>query len=118
MAFGPYGGVKLGKDDEEPEFSTLSWIAMLFAGGMGAGLIFWGVAEPLYHFRDPPGMPAEAARLAFTLTMGTLQIRAGLGELVGTPLTNPSPAASIMSLLGTAMLIWIAWLLFRPVHRD
>ena len=71
LAFGPYGRVKLGDDDEEPEFSTVSWIAMLFAGGMGAGLIFWGVAEPLYHFREPPGMPgetAEAARVAFTLT--------------------------------------------------
>lgn len=71
LALGPYGNLKLGKDDEEPEFSTVSWIAMLFAGGMGAGLIFWGVAEPLYHFRDPPGMEGgtpEAARMAFALT--------------------------------------------------
>ncbi|MBS3786397.1 MAG: BCCT family transporter, partial [Gammaproteobacteria bacterium] len=71
LAFGPYGRVKLGDDDEVPEFSTMSWISMLFAGGMGAGLIFWGVAEPLYHFRDPPGMAgetAEAARAAFMLT--------------------------------------------------
>ena len=158
LAFGPYGQVKLGKDDEEPEFSTVSWIAMLFAGGMGAGLIFWGAAEPLYHFTSPPGMgeggTPEAARLALaltnlhwglhawatygvcalviayftfrknlaplistpiealfggatgrnigavanvlgvfavvfglagSLTMGTLQIRSGLGELIGTP---------------------------------
>ncbi len=71
LAFGPYGHIKLGADDEEPEFSTVSWIAMLFAGGMGAGLIFWGVAEPLYHFRAPPSMTgetADAARVAFTLT--------------------------------------------------
>src|SRR3546814_5517292 len=40
LAFGPYGHIRLGRDDEEPEFSTPSWIAMLFAGGMGSGLLF------------------------------------------------------------------------------
>ncbi len=170
LAFGPYGKIKLGADDEEPEFSTVSWIAMLFAGGMGAGLIFWGVAEPLYHFREPPGMPGgtpEAARAAFqltnlhwglhawsiygicamviayftfrkkkkplistpieslfpgpigrrlgqvanvlgvfavvfglagSLTMGTLQVRAGLGELGGTPL-NFGMSLAIMGVI-------------------
>ena len=71
MAFGPYGGVRLGRDDERPEFGTASWIAMLFAGGMGAGLLFWGVAEPIYHFRDPPGMEGGtpgAAREALVIT--------------------------------------------------
>lgn len=71
LAAGPYGSVKLGKDDEEPEFSRTSWIAMLFAGGMGAGLLFWGPAEPLYHFTLPPGIEGatpEAARLAMILT--------------------------------------------------
>jgi glycine betaine transporter len=71
IAIGPYGSIKLGKDDEVPEFSTASWIAMLFAGGMGAGLLFWGPAEPLYHFTSPPGMNGgtpEAARLAMVLT--------------------------------------------------
>lgn len=71
LALGPHGRIKLGADDDEPEFSTLSWIAMLFAGGMGAGLLFWGPAEPLYHFTDPPGLEGgtpEAARLAMVLT--------------------------------------------------
>jgi glycine betaine transporter len=71
LALGPYGRIKLGADDDEPEFSTLSWIAMLFAGGMGAGLLFWGPAEPIYHFTDPPGLDGgtpEAARLAMVLT--------------------------------------------------
>ena len=71
MAFGPYGDVRLGGDDERPEFATGSWIAMLFAGGMGAGLLFWGVAEPIYHFSDPPGMEgrtAAAAREAMVIT--------------------------------------------------
>lgn len=71
MAFTKYGDIKLGKDDEEPEFSTASWIAMLFAAGMGSGLLFWGVAEPIYHFVSPPVGEAEtasAARNAMVLT--------------------------------------------------
>jgi glycine betaine transporter len=71
LAFGPYGKIRLGRDDEEPEFSTPSWIAMLFAGGMGSGLLFWGVAEPVYHFKAPPGMAggtAAAAREAMVIT--------------------------------------------------
>jgi glycine betaine transporter len=71
MAFGPYSHIRLGKDDEKPEFSTLSWLAMLFAAGMGAGLIFWGVAEPVFHYLAPPGMPGktpESARMAMIIT--------------------------------------------------
>ena len=71
MAFGPYAHIRLGKDDERPEFSTLSWLSMLFASGMGAGLLFWGVAEPMTHFQNPPGMAggtAQAAREAFVIT--------------------------------------------------
>ena len=71
LAIGPYGSVKLGADDDTPEFSTGSWIAMLFAGGMGSGLLFWGVAEPMYHFYSPPGIDgetADAARAAFAIT--------------------------------------------------
>ena len=60
LAFGPYGNVRLGRDDEEPEFATGSWIAMLFAAGMGSGLLFWGVAEPIYHFAQPAGHGARA----------------------------------------------------------
>ena len=64
---GPYGQVKLGKDDEEPEFSRPTWFAMLFSAGMGIGLLFYGVAEPILHFSAPrvgePGT-AEAAREA------------------------------------------------------
>lgn len=71
LALGPWGRLKLGADDEEPEFSTASWLSMLFAGGMGAGLLFWGVAEPVTHFDNPPGMDggtAQAARFAMVLT--------------------------------------------------
>ncbi|MGI9465264.1 MAG: BCCT family transporter, partial [Aestuariivirgaceae bacterium] len=71
MAFGPYGHIRLGRDDEEPEFSTVSWLAMLFAGGMGSGLLLWGAAEPMYHYVSPPGMEgstAAAARQALVIT--------------------------------------------------
>ena len=50
LAISPYGKIKLGQDDDEPEFSTISWLSMLFAAGMGVGLLFWGTAEPLSHF--------------------------------------------------------------------
>jgi choline/carnitine/betaine transport len=54
------GGIRLGADDEKPEYSTGSWIAMLFSAGMGIGLLFWGPAEPLVFFNAPPyGATAE-----------------------------------------------------------
>lgn len=48
-----YGKIRLGKPGEPPQFSRLSWLAMLFASGMGMGLVFWGVAEPLRHYQAP-----------------------------------------------------------------
>ncbi|WP_241385444.1 BCCT family transporter [Rhodococcus sp. CH91] len=54
LALSRYGRIPLGKDGERPEFRTVSWIAMMFAAGMGIGLMFFGVAEPLSHYADPP----------------------------------------------------------------
>ena len=54
LALGHWGSVRLGADDEKPEFSWLSWTAMLFAAGMGIGLVFWSIAEPLTHYADNP----------------------------------------------------------------
>jgi glycine betaine transporter len=73
LAVSRYGNITLGPDDSEPEFSTFSWVSMMFATGMGIGLIFWGVAEPLTHFNTPPlklAEPAtsEAGRLAMEYT--------------------------------------------------
>jgi glycine betaine transporter len=59
LAISRFGNIKLGKDDEEPEFRRLSWFAMLFAAGMGIGLVFWGVAEPMSHYGTPPYNLAE-----------------------------------------------------------
>ena len=70
LALSRYGGIKLGRDDDEPEFPTLSWLTMLFAAGMGVGLLYWGTAEPLTHYlliaeyRDP----RESAGLALFIT--------------------------------------------------
>ena len=60
IALSPYGKIRLGKATEQPEFGLFSWLAMLFAAGMGSGLIFWGVAEPLYHFANPPAFAQHA----------------------------------------------------------
>ena len=60
LALGKYGDIRLGNDYEKPEFRTISWIAMMFSAGMGIGLMFWGAAEPIYHFTGPPPGTAEA----------------------------------------------------------
>ena len=53
VGFGRTGGIRLGADDEEPEFSTGSWISMLFAAGLGIGLLFYGPLEPLTYYLNP-----------------------------------------------------------------
>ena len=50
LAFSRYGKIKLGREHEVPEFSTISWLTMMFAAGMGVGLLFYGSAEPISHF--------------------------------------------------------------------
>jgi len=75
LAFSKYGDIRLGKDDDRPEFSTPSWIAMLFAAGMGVGLLFWAVAEPLTHFHfvkqfAPNAIAAEEALLSSNINWG------------------------------------------------
>jgi choline/carnitine/betaine transport len=60
LAFGRYGRIRLGGDDAEPEFRNFPWIAMMFSAGMGIGLIFYGVGEPVAHYLSPPpGSGAE-----------------------------------------------------------
>ncbi|TDD14920.1 BCCT family transporter [Kribbella turkmenica] len=60
LAASRYGRIPLGRDDEEPEFKTVSWVAMMFSAGMGIGLMFYGVSEPLTHFTSPPPGTVEA----------------------------------------------------------
>ena len=66
-----FGDIPLGPDGGKPEFSLLTWFAMLFCAGMGIGLVFWGVAEPISHYYTPPMGPGEtheAAKLALRFT--------------------------------------------------
>jgi choline/carnitine/betaine transport len=74
LALGKFGNIPLGCDDEEPEFRTISWVAMMFSAGMGIGLMFFGVAEPLTHFATPPpgtGAPGnpDAVQTAMATTL-------------------------------------------------
>jgi glycine betaine transporter len=107
LATSRHGRKRLGADDETPEFSTASWLAMLFSAGMGTGLMFWGVAEPITHWASPPvGQAATtaAARQALVLTdfhwglhawgiyciaalsLGIFRFRHGTSYLPGAPL--------------------------------
>lgn len=61
IALSRFGRIRLGADDSEPEFTNVAWIAMMFSAGMGIGLMFYGVGEPLTHFLFPP-RPAGSRR--------------------------------------------------------
>ena len=71
LACSKYAHIKLGPDDSSPDYSYGSWFAMLFSAGMGIGLLFFGVAEPITHFNSPPvgeGNTVEAAQNAMLFT--------------------------------------------------
>ncbi|MEI7030173.1 BCCT family transporter [Streptomyces pratensis] len=74
LAVSRYGTISLGQEGEKPEFRTISWVAMMFSAGMGIGLMFWGVSEPLAHYRTPPpgtdpAGSAEAMQTAMATTL-------------------------------------------------
>ncbi|WP_201609172.1 BCCT family transporter [Psychrobacter immobilis] len=71
LAASRYGDIRLGKQTERAQYSLFSWIAMLFSAGIGIGLVYWGTAEPLYHFMAPPigeGQTVESAKQAMNLS--------------------------------------------------
>ncbi|MGM0854244.1 MAG: glycine betaine uptake BCCT transporter [Bacillota bacterium] len=71
FAFSKYGKIRLGKDTDRPEYSTLTWFAMLFSAGMGIGLLFYGVSEPVSHYTTPPygeGGTIESAKIGLRYT--------------------------------------------------
>lgn len=71
LIFSKYGKIKLGKDEDKPQFKRPTWFAMLFSAGMGIGLLFYGVSEPISHFALPPigeGGTSEAATMALRYT--------------------------------------------------
>ena len=74
IAFSRYGDVRLGRDDQQPEYTTTTWFVMLFAAGIGTILMFWGVAEPLSHYINPPFEEVqphsrEAAKTAMNIAL-------------------------------------------------
>ncbi len=72
LALSRYGKIKLGQPDDKPEFGNFAWFAMLFQAGMGIGLVFWGVAEPLTHYNTPPlGLAEAGTPQAASLAMQT-----------------------------------------------
>lgn len=132
LAIGPTGALKLGPDDAEPDFPYLSWLAMLFAAGMGIGLMYFGVAEPIQHYINPPsgeGGTFTAAREAMGITFFhygahawsiyalvglslayfahrkglPLTLRSGLSPLLGKRINGPiGDAVDIFAIWGTA----------------
>lgn len=132
LAFSRYGDLKLGDEDDEPEFSLGAWFAMLFAAGMGIGLVFWGVAEPVSHYVNaPPGVAPgtpEAANTAMRyaffhwglhpwaiygmvgLAIAFFQFRRKASALVSSatealpwrPVQRLSPAVNVLAVVATA----------------
>lgn len=67
LALSKYGNIRLGDDDDRPEYNTATWIGMLFSASIGISLVFWGVAEPVSYYIDPPvgeGYTQQAAKTA------------------------------------------------------
>jgi len=131
LALGPTGRLKLGPDDAEPDFPYISWLAMLFAAGMGIGLMYFAVAEPIQHYASPPvgsGGTVDAAREAMVITFThwgvhawaiyavvglslayfahrkglPLTLRSGLSPLLGKRVNGPiGDAVDIFAICGT-----------------
>lgn len=131
LALGPTGRLKLGPDESEPDFPYVSWLAMLFAAGMGIGLMYFGVAEPIQHYISPPEADPgtfDAAREAMVITFThygvhawaiyalvgltlaffayrkglPLTLRSGLSPLLGKRINGPiGDAVDIFGICGT-----------------
>ena len=74
LALGRYGRVKLGDADDKPEFSTFTWVAMMFCGGTGGAIVFWSINEPIYYLQSPPFWlePFSDEAAQFSLAYGFL----------------------------------------------
>lgn len=114
-----YGRIQLGDDDEEPEYTIAEWFGMLFAGGTGSMLMFWGVAEPLNHAYNPPfgqePMSREAQNTAMAFTIYHLGIHMwvimalpglALGYFIYKRHLPPRVSSIFAPLLGTRIYSW------------
>ena len=120
LAASRFGKIRLGADDERPEFSTPAWLAMLFSAGMGVGLLFWAAAEPLTHYRHasvflPKPLAAEQAIIATlfhwgihawavygatALAIAYFAFRRGTPMLVSAPLNSLFPGETWARIIG------------------
>ncbi|MFT5434858.1 MAG: glycine betaine transporter, partial [Myxococcota bacterium] len=133
LAISKYGRLRLGGPDSKPDFSTASWLSMLFSAGIGSGLLFWGVAEPVTHFAHPPGgVPGstEAARGAMLLTnfhwglhawavygmaalvLGFFAFRRGTPYLAGAPIREGFSGRWVKPVAGGADLLAVVGVAF------
>lgn len=80
LAFSKYGDMKLGKEDDKPEFSTFSWVALLFGAGLGTGYVFWPFAESLWHFYKTPYLAESASKAAYLASKGATMIHWGFHQ--------------------------------------
>ena len=122
LAVSPWGKLRLGAEQDRPEFSTPSWLAMLFAAGMGQGLLFFGVAEPMQYFRSPLADPSTevAAREALATSLFHWGLHAWgiycVAALVvayfafrrGTPYLTGAPLRSAFDGNWTAPFAWLS----------
>lgn len=83
LLFSKFRNVKFGDDDDKPEYSFISWFAMLFSAGMGIGLVFWGVAEPINHFLSPGGDIAGASAESYRFAIEKSYLHWGLHPWAG-----------------------------------
>lgn len=80
MCISKYGSIKLGDDDDKPEFSTFSWYSMLFCGSTGIGLVFWSIAEPLSHYASPPSGIMAGTQVAIDFSIRTCYLHWGITQ--------------------------------------
>lgn len=77
LAFSKYGEMRLGKEDDRPEFSTFSWVALLFGAGLGTGYVFWPFAESLWHFYNTPYLAESGSKAAYIASKGATMLHWG-----------------------------------------
>jgi hypothetical protein len=117
LAASRFGHIRIGGAGARPEFSSLSGFAMLFAAGMGIGLMFWSVAEPVLHLQDPPGaaaMTPEGAQRALDLTFLHWGLHAwGIYALVGLALAYFTYNCSAIASTDRSVMPSMSWRCWR-----
>jgi len=119
LAMSRYGSFKLGPDHSEPDFSYLSWFAMLFSAGMGIGLMFYGVAEPVLHYANPPmgdANTAQAAKDAMRITFFHWGVHAwAIYAVVGLALAYFSFRQNLPLRISSALYPFIGKRIYGPI---